>query len=383
MKTFKSILALTLALVLVFSLGLTSFADEPAKQTALYISKDLKIAEGTTTPAVTFNFTFTPNEEESIGIKNISEFVPLSASLSFNNETVDADKNEVITLVTPNILADKANAFPHAGTYVYNVAETNVSWNVEGEAMICDSTVYKVVISVVNTTDGKTVIDNVIITDPNGDKVTSDDDGTEGNGSETDINDTDFEASNGFRFENTYTKKSNSGPSPNEGVSLKISNDIVGKSADRTKPFTYELTVYKASTDTATEYSYVVGGETKTALFGEKVTFTLKDDEVFTASGIIAGAHYDITEKGAEKYTITADVDGNSEAAEMAADLAITNVLIKETGSVAAFTTTFDDSTIPPTGIIINNLPFVMLIAVSGLCLCFFLVAKKRRSEEA
>ena len=98
---------------------------------------------------------------------------------------------------------------------------------------------------------------------------------------------------------------------------------------------------------------------------------------------VVAGATYSINEAGTAHYIPSADVDGVSKSAAVGEALGFEDVLIKENGSLAAYTNERESTDVPDTGISINNLPFIMLISVSVMSLFVFFVSKKRRTDEA
>ncbi len=400
MKTVKSLLAVILVLTLVLSLGLPAIAvEEPPMNTAVYISKDLKIGSGTTTPDATFIFTFAPNADASKGLKDGDKFVEIAArSLNFKG-VADAGDNEVITLVTDDILAGLE--FPHAGQWAYTVKETSGTYTVnEKETMIYDATEYILRIYVINGENGTEIKGATIEKIENGEngeiistKVVSTDDGTDGGKNTTDANNStekgenSANCDNGFRFTNKYTKIGG-GEDDDDGKtnSIVISNDVTGAFGDKTKEFDYVLNVTNTTASEETTFTYVLtkDGEstTLTGTYGEDIAFSLADGDTLIVKDIPVGATYTIDAAGDPDFTLSAVVDTKDFSSAKGEDLAV-NGKVSEAGSTAAFTSDYDDSLIPDTGIMINNLPFVMLIAASGLCLCVFFVSKKRHADEA
>jgi len=393
MKKFKSILAIALALTLCLCLALPAVAAEGDAAPAAYISKDLKIAAGTSNPEFTFKFVFTPDNGKSVGIVE-GEHPELGASVTYTAKMADAGENEVITLVTGNII--DGVKFPHAGVYAYTVKETCDYKPVEGETLINDTNEYMFYVYVINGKNDELIVDDIFIFDVAEDgeedaKISSTDDGTQGGKNTTDINENQDAMTNGFRFTNTYSKKAETDPitPPGGGEpvvgSLVISKDTVGEYADRSKDFTFTLNVTRASTDyDSTAFSYIdAAGNPQTAPFGQDLVFTLHDDQYIVLKDVTAGAYYDVKEAYTADYAASVDVDGKVTNGKEKEDLAVTHVLIGEKGSNAAYTNTYSKEVIPPTGISINNLPFLMLISVSALGLFVMFVSKKRRAEEA
>lgn len=391
MRKMKSLVALVLAGVLCF--GMTTFAAE-SKTTAAYITKDLEVAAGTTTPEATFTFNFAADKANSVGLQGDETPAIEAKTVSYTEAITNEGEDGVITLTTGNVL--EGVDFPHAGVYAYTVSEAATGFNsTETETVKYDTKTYTMLVYVVNGTDGP-VVDNVIVKG-------EDEEGTEGklesltnngkseaNGGDESVVDNGEGKANSFRFVNTYEKISGKedgdGDDENGKVtSITISNATVGDYADKTKEFTYTLNVTKAATDDATEYKYVVVKdgveEVKTAAFGADVEFTLNDADVVYVKDLGSGATYTVTVNGETDYTTTAVVDGNTTAADEAEDCEVKDVLVSEDGSAADFTNTYADNDVTPTGIIINNLPYVMLITVAAAGL-FIVVAGKRREQD-
>ena len=383
MKTFKSILAFALALTLCLCLAIPAIAaegDSTISPTA-HISKDLYIAEGTTTPNAIFTFTFEPDTKNSIGLVG-EETCPAIApkSLTYTSAITQTGTDGKITLVTDNILDDQI-AFTHAGVYAYTVKETPGTYDAkDGEEMIYDDTVYTLRIFVENVEGDKIVIKGATVYDEASKKTLTDDDTEIDGESTTDVN----VSTNGFRFANTYTKKAAGA----DGKSLEITKTVTGAMGNKeTQYFNYTLVVKKAPTaaQDVTTYTYYVGDDTtaQTGTYGEEVTFKLKHGQSAYLKDVVAGATYSINEAGTAHYIPSADVNGVSKSAAVGEALGFENVLIKENGSLAAYTNERESTDVPDTGISINNLPFIMLISVSVMSLFVFFVSKKRRTDEA
>jgi len=386
MKTFKSILALALALTLCLCLALPAFAADGDDSTSIdistiaHISKDLYIAKGTTTPNATFTFTFEPDTENSIGLVGSESCPPIAAkSLTYTKSIEETGNDGKITLVTDNILDDQIN-FTHAGVYAYTVKETpNTYTAVNGvDEMTYDNTEYTLRIFVENVGDSIKIKGATIVSGGVKKPLTSD--GTTDGENTKDVN----VKTNGFRFANTYTKKAAGA----DGKALQITKTVTGAMGNKeTQYFNYTLTVDKAPTvaENVTTYTYYVGNDTtaKTGTYGEEVTFQLKHGQSAYLKDVVAGATYSINEAGTAHYIPSAIVDNSSKDAKVGEALGFENVLIKEDGSLAAYTNERESTDVPDTGISINNLPFIMLISVSVMSLFVFFVSKKRRTDEA
>ena len=61
--------------------------------------------------------------------------------------------------------------------------------------------------------------------------------------------------------------------------------------------------------------------------------------------------------------------------------LTVPSKLVGENANSTAFTNTYDDASVEPTGIFINNLPFVLMVVVAGSGLALYVVSKRRSHQ--
>ena len=166
---------------------------------------------------------------------------------------------------------------------------------------------------------------------------------------------------------------------------LTVTKTVTGNMADLDEEFTFQMTI--DGTYDATKITYKKGTDegTLSELTGNK--FTLGNGESIVFSGIPAGANVTVTETGAEDYKTTVDVSNTpTEAVALAAetgsgDTKSGTVTISATAQTIAFTNTKE---IPVnTGVILDTLPYVlMLIAVGGGVVAFFLRKRHHDDEE-
>ena len=211
--------------------------------------------------------------------------------------------------------------FPHAGEYQYHVQETADTYNTaSGEVMTYSTEAYTMHVYVINTENGGTEVEKITASNTAGDKVSE------------------------MNFENIYIKND---------ASLTISKTTAGKNADRTKDFAFTLT--------------------------EKIVFT----------NIPAGTRYAVTETGTAYYTPSVEVVENgvktvdTKAVKgqslSSAEAGATN-LVGEGNNSADFTNTFDD--VPITGVILENLPFTILIGAAAVLLAMGTFVKRFKKEK-
>lgn len=320
-------------------------ADVPTVGGAADITKNLHIAEGITVPDTTFTFNITQTAGDTTTVAK-------TTTAAFNADTVS---NDIVSKTAATELKD-ASKYPHAGVYTFTVSETK--GNVDG--MTYDTKTYTVNVYVVNDGNGLKV-----------DSITADDGETKA----TDMS-----------FDNTYVKDS----------SLTIEKEVTGTQADKTKHFNFTINMTKASTDTRTSYTgTVVKGDKCTEThqnvvltFGESgkatANVTLCDGDTITFDNIAAGTRYTVTEAGAaDGYTPSVKVVENggaaveANAANEADGISADNKLIGENANSVVFTNAYADT--PVTGVIINNLPYIVLVAAAVCALAALVLINRRR----
>lgn len=403
-KTFlKKLVTASIAAVTVLSVfrGVPTFADDNDVATAkangetsakVAINKVLNIAEGITTPEATFTFTFTPKTGTS------SNGAPYE-TISDSNGKIAA-KNVVYSksdLLQPNqtsIKKDTGNIFEsvtytHAGEYVYTVAETqNVGWaqilknSVPIDSMTYDNRSYEMHVIVKNKQSSGVYISSVyfkLVSTSSTAKVKPSEKG---------------ELYKYDLFVNTYRKNAGKITNPNEPTpnkpkpenfnpgakSLVIKKLVEGDSADKTKDFTFKLTFTKASTDDQGTFVGQVGSTSYTFENGKEKTITLHHDQSLVFDNLPAGTRYKLVESGSQGYKATASYNENgvirNQTGTASADFTQTSILVGEKTNDNTITNSLPNVT--PTGLLIDNLPFILMI---GLGLAGFVVLSKKRRQ--
>ena len=403
-KTFlKKLVTASIAAVTALSVfrGVPTFADDNDVATAkangetsakVAINKVLNIAEGITTPEATFTFTFTPKTGTS------SNGAPYE-TISDSNGKIAA-KNVVYSksdLLQPNqtsIKKETGNIFEivtytHAGEYVYTVAETqNVGWaqilknSVPIDSMTYDNRSYEMHVIVKNKQSSGVYISSVyfkLVSTSSTAKVKPSEKG---------------ELYKYDLFVNTYRKNAGKITNPNEPTpnkpkpenfnpgakSLVIKKLVEGDSADKTKDFTFKLTFTKASTDDQGTFVGQVGSTSYTFENGKEKTITLHHDQSLVFDNLPAGTRYKLVESGSQGYKATASYNENgvirNQTGTASADFTQTSILVGEKTNDNTITNSLPNVT--PTGLLIDNLPFILMI---GLGLAGFVVLSKKRRQ--
>ena len=403
-KTFlKKLVTASIAAVTALSVfrGVPTFADDNDVATAkangetsakVAINKVLNIAEGITTPEATFTFTFTPKTGTS------SNGAPYE-TISDSNGKIAA-KNVVYSksdLLQPNqtsIKKDTGNIFEsvtytHAGEYVYTVAETqNVGWaqilknSVPIDSMTYDNRSYEMHVIVKNKQSSGVYISSVyfkLVSTSSTAKVKPSEKG---------------ELYKYDLFVNTYRKNAGKITNPNEpnpnkpnvskvdpnAKSLVIKKVVSGATADKSKDFTFKLTFTKASTETSQSITGKIGETSKTFVYGQETTITLRHDQSLVFDTIPAGTRYKLVETGSQGYTASAAYKENgaskNQAGTVSTNFTQDSILIGEKPNDNTITNSLPDVT--PTALLIDNLPFILMI---GLGLAGFVVLSKKRRQ--
>lgn len=165
--------------------------------------------------------------------------------------------------------------------------------------------------------------------------------------------------------------------------SLVVTKTIRGSNGDRAHEFNFTITLHGQK---GTQVSYTVDKEITTGTIGEDGNLTisnikLADDGKFVISNIPYGVTYTISEV-TEGYTATAKKDSSD------ANLVVTDTTaqyvdvdgVDASSTTVAFTNTLGD-TILDTGVILDNAPYMLMLAVVAAG-AMTLVIKKRREEE-
>lgn len=333
----KKFLSIMLALVLVLSMSTVAFAAEDEATTytdmsTVTLTKEYKLTNtGTTSPAETFTFsalTCTNVEDAGVGVTTTNAPVPTIASASFAagaaGDATNGKQNITITLPT----------YTAVGIYTYTFTE--VDGGTAGVTYRSNAITLKVTVIEQN---GKVRVAAV----------------------HTGSADADTKSNT---FDNTYS-----------AGSLSVKKNVTGEFGDQQKEFTVKVTFTASSGDTVREaISYVDGTETKTIDAGEngwtgskEVEITLKHNETVTFTNIPYGVTYTVVEND-----YTAEANGGYDAASYDSNKEGTI----NSASVSTTITNNKGGTID-TGIVLDSMPYFLMLAVA--CIGLFLFFSKKR----
>lgn len=169
---------------------------------------------------------------------------------------------------------------------------------------------------------------------------------------------------------------------------LTVTKTVTGNMADLDEVFTFQMSIANVNEIDPAKITYKKGTEENGNLNGLTFSnggyeFTLRNGESIVFSGIPANANVTVTETDAEDYKTTAEVKKTvgGEVVSSTENSKVASVMIDATAKTIAFT---NDKEIPVnTGVILDTLPYVlMLIAVGGGVVAFFLRKRHHDDEE-
>ena len=369
----KKMLAIVVAGAMTMGLAMPTsvFAaggDTATKTTEAYISKTFNTEVGKN-ETFSFKATPVPGNTENVTIPDIN---------FLDTETGTTTKRAKVS-------------FPEwtdAGKDEYTVTETGATpeiTDVKHQKMIMSKAEYTMDVYVSNGDTGLK-ISNIIVNKKKDDKGTA----TTG---KVDISDTD---KNGFNFTNTYVQEAGTGidptnpdPTYNKDGSLNVTKAVVanGGTVDATKEFDFTATFdFPTGTDANT-----LGGVKDTD--GNKITinedgtytFKLKANKNMKFTGVPVGTKISVVESATPNYKGSAEsvFNGQSqtkvEASKYDEAITVANTLGQKQNKVDV-TNTYNY--VPTTGIIMNTLPYVLMIALCGAALMAFVAFKRRRLQK-
>lgn len=387
MKSLKSkIAASALALSLAGGVFVTNPTTAEAAGKPLNIKKVLNLPkDGVTTPAETFTFKFTAHSKNNDETK--ASDLPAVSDVTIAYETTESTDNDDTKggkqLIKESTDALASVQWEESGQFTYKVIETAGTT----KDMTYSKASYLVSVFVGKTEDGKgyEVKDLQIM------KLT-DDAGTdiekpkkEGYKPGTD----DDKKGNNFAFENNYDKEDGN---ENPGGGSDITNDdkkgfalrktVEDESND---DFKFKLTVEKPVGSNSSEkakFTYKIvnkggkAGKEKTGTYGTAVEdIILKHNERLVFTKVLLGSKVTVEETDSGRYegsvssSMFNGTDANKENSGIIGDQAGGNFV------------EYENKTQTATGLLVDNLPFIALVAVAGAGIAFFIKGKKEDEE--
>ena len=358
--------AMTMGLAMptsVFAAG----GDTATETTEAYISKTFNTEVG---KKETFSF-----KAEQVGGNTEQVTIP------------DINFTESETGTTTKRAKVKFPEWTDAGKYEYTVKETGATPEItdtKHQTMIMSKAEYTMDVYVSNGDNGLK-ISNIIV------NKTKDDKGTATTG-KVDISNTD---NNGFKFTNTYVQEAGTGidptntdPNYNKDGSLNVTKAIKanGGTVDTSKKFEFTA---KFTFPTGTDANTLGGvkdanGDNITINEDGTYTFKLTANGNMKFTGVPVGTKISVVESATPNYKGSAEsvFNGQSQAKVEASKyneaITVKNTLGQKQNKVDV-TNTYNY--VPTTGIIMNTLPYVLMIALCGAALMAFVAFKRRRLQ--
>lgn len=375
-KLTKKTMSLLVALVFVLTAVIASvnvFAANTVEKTLLPKKILTKAEKGVTTPTETFNFTATPHSFNGDTAQTAKLPAISSATAAYTAaDDTDADATKPGKQLTKagSDMLDNVT-FNEAGQYTYTIKETAGSTT----GITYSKAEYLASLFVVKK--GSTfVVNNIMI------KKTKNDDGTDATGEKVPYDPSTLD-SNGLAFNNIYDKKDGN-PNPNGGdpdaTDKKglVVNKIVSAADNSGETFGFSLTLTApagasatALAEAPTAYRVAADG-TKTAVtlsYGNAIPFELKAGEKLVLDKVLLGSTAKIEETQTQGFNASVSANGFDGAVTSLDTLKTTGIVLGDTGNGnnAAFTNTKQSAT----GIILKNLPFIILglVATAGIVL--------------
>lgn len=331
----KKLLALALTLVMVLSLSVTAFAEEPhTDMNSVTISMTYEATNtGTTSPKEAFQFTIARGSVTDAADGITQENMPLptigSVQYAAGDAGNEATKKKDVTITLPE--------YTSVGIYTYTVTATPGTT----AGVTYWAKPIKLVVTVIEQ-NGKVRVAAIHTEDEGGRKSDA--------------------------ITNTYS-----------AGSLAVTKNVTGNMGDRNQYFKITVTLTGEAEKTYAG-SYPVSGGSKlvngkndaaasTISIGTPTDFYLKHDETFTIANLPYGVTYTVVEEdySNDGYTTTTTYsDDTNKKIDTATD---------------TVTITNDKDADVDTGIALDSLPYVLLLAVSVVGMAAF-VMKKRAERE-
>lgn len=351
LNTAKKLTAGALALSMMFAMATPAFALTSAEVLPHITKKYTATNAGTSSPEETFTFTAEATDVKNAGVKEDGRtpITKADAPKLTIAPAVYGAKGATTDGAPMDLEITKDKPFPNVGIYYYTVTEA-ASGNA-GVTTHAGNMLLKVAV----VYDGTVLKEKYFFYN-----------GMDSNGEGT--------GTKGAAIENTYS-----------AGSLAVTKNVTGNLGDKNKKFDVTVTfTAPAGKTVAGDISYhLEGGETKTIASGDwkndvaEVEIAVADGDTVTFTNIPYGVTYTVVE---DDYTKTAE--GAKDYDEAKYEFSDTNPIkaIDSANDTVTITNHKGDDNID-TGVILDNAPYILMLAVvAGGAMT--LVIKKRREEE-
>ena len=400
MKKFtKKMLAIVAAGAMTMGLAMPAMAAEGTTADTVNNAKEAYISKTYNTEvgkAETFSFTATQITDGN-DVIHTAHAVTIP-TISFGT----TDLGTTIKTAKINLVGTD---FPEAGRYSYTVKESETAdpsvTETAYEKLIMSDAEYRMDVYVVEKTGGTLEIDKIIVNKTKGDK----------DGETTGKVDIGSDAKkNGFNFVNTYVQEAGTGtPDPDKPFTpdpdykkygaLNVSKKVIQNVTDDQKSLPTEKFDFTA------KFGFPAGTDANT-LGGVKdkdgngvtldatgqCTFQLGNGENMKFTGLPVGTTITVTEAAKANYKGSAAVVINNENKTAVAatkfndeikvwdDKAATGYKLGQKKNTVDVTNRFNN--VPTTGIIMNTLPYVLMVALCAVALFGFVAFKRKKVQK-
>lgn len=397
-KFYKQALSFTLVVLLGFASVVSINAapgdtgEGPAN--AIHLTKTLVTPDPSVVSMpvdMTFEFEvgtgiFKPHGSD-VADPSVTAPVIVSPTLTFSNSDIGAVANGAKTThkQTEDLLtifrSELANLKP--GVYEYVItekADTVTGLDSTKERVEYDSTSYTLRIFISRGTDGEPTIDGGTVEGPDGKVEPGPGTVVPGAPGENEIVD-----ANGFNFRNVYSKDAGSvtPPDPDRPEAGFIVDKVIeGNLANAEDEFTFTLLMVANATTTGKTYTLDVAGTDVVVTPGTAVEFKLKGDQRAWLLNTPVGVEVQVKETNHGYYVanVFAQSDGTKQIGDVVAGDYVAgtdaNTILGEKSNLAAYKNVWNKTT--PTGIFIDNLPYIVLIGLVSLGMVTSVVMKRK-----
>lgn len=361
----------------------------PTETPEAAITVEYKMGNDVVTPANDVSFTFTKTKAPDGMTKDNMPTISV-ANVKFNaGEDLIKDTTvsniKVLRKQSNNFLASFKEAMDTStnmttGEYVYTVESTStVTKAKNNDVFTASNAQYKLNIFVAQHTNGKLYIKGLSIINTKNDAGTDTGNNTKVDGKPGSKEDGIASNFSGLKFVNEYVAKAGSvdptdpdvpDPTKPKSYAFKVTNNTESKGT-QTGSFDYTMTVTKPSGIATTDntYVYYVNGTQKTGTYGTEVTFTLPDAKSMMIKSCYAGSKVTVEQKGVANWTATAETtfngvkDAQKLSAAVGKNLKVAEKTLGQKENKVDYNNIYKD--IAVTGIIVNNFPFIIMIAIA------------------
>lgn len=287
--------------------------------------------------------------------------------------------------------------FPEAGRYSYTVKENETAdpsvTETAYEKLIMSKAEYRMDVYVVEKTGGTLEIDKIIVNKTKGDK----------DGETTGKVDIGSDAKkNGFNFVNTYVQEAGTGtPDPDKPVTpdpdykkygaLNVFKKVIQNVTDDQKSLPTEKFDFTAKFEfpAGTDANTLGGVEDKdgngvTLDATGQCTFQLGNGENMKFTGLPVGTTITVTEAAKANYkgstVVTLNGVETSKAATKYNEAITASGKLGQKKNIVDVTNKFNN--VPTTGIIMNTLPYVLMVALCAVALFGFVAFKRKKVQK-